>query len=883
MIVDGEVLLRIVKKKVGKSPVGLCLEIIEADQLDDRDTDRIAYNGNRIFMGVEVDEWGGPVAYHLLPYHPGDYQFTNRTYQSSTRVPANEIIHLYVSERPGQMRGVPWLHNVIDRIKNISGYEEAEIIRSRVQSCAVGAITSPEPDAMTDTTDADSSDYKFLSPGEILRLAPGEEFTMGNAAAPNPSLESFIRSIARSIAAGIGVSYESLTRDFSNTSYSSARTALLAERDLYEVIQSEFIESFLCPFYIDHWLPAAAMTVPGLGYYSGNEEFHEKHRWTRRGWPWVDPLKDLQASELALNLNLTTLTRELATQGIDIEDLLKERAAEKELLKQYGLGDEEQPTEEGAAAAPEEEENVPIMPGLTPIDGGIAVTEPAPVEPTPVEAAPRELETAITALSRAVEVMAEVVKTRPSDSRIPQELLDSLRELKRERQEDKIEINLNLPEELAQALQTDVAGPEPVEERSYEPIRYLIYEGLTPLGDLALRGATKGKTCKTGQACGNTCIAPSKTCKLKLQGSQKEKAKNAKAKTNRGVTSDSRKPNTKLAGTIGEIDPATIEVDPKRFQYKIIGEHTQSGEVGSLSGVQKYDPQLAGILQVWQDPSDGKTYVVNGHNRLALAKRAGAERVAVRYLDVQNDKEARAVGALTNIAEGRGTAEDAAKFFKDTGLSAEDIRKKGIPMREKIATDGLALSNLDDVIFKKVIDGDIPTARAVIIGKSNLDKDQQKSLVELIDKQPKSKKITDEVLSELVDTVAASSKTSSFQMDLFGGSTTVQTNAIERAKAQAAIRKKMSTDKNLFGTVSKTKAAQSLAQAGNVIDVLGSKQISQDASVALNVFDKLKNVSGPVSDSINKAVERISNGEPQRKVYDDLYKEVTEYAKSNIK
>jgi len=190
---------------------------------------------------------------------------------------------------------------------------------------------------------------------------------------------------------------------------------------------------------------------------------------------------------------------------------------------------------------------------------------------------------------------------------------------------------------------------------------------------------------------------------------------------------------------LAELDPSEIEADPKRFQYKLLGEHTKTGEVGSLSGVQKYDPDLAGIVQVWHDPADGKTYVVNGHNRLALAKRLGAEKVAVRYLDVPDAKTARATGALTNIAESKGDALDAAKFFRDSGISREDLQRKGIPMREKIAQDGLALSKLDDSLFRKTIDGELSIGRAAIIGGSGLDHAQQRDLVKLVDKQGKRK------------------------------------------------------------------------------------------------------------------------------------------------
>ncbi|WP_333232643.1 hypothetical protein, partial [Microcoleus sp. Pol12B5] len=208
---------------------------------------------------------------------------------------------------------------------------------------------------------------------------------------------------------------------------------------------------------------------------------------------------------------------------------------------------------------------------------------------------------------------------------------------------------------------------------------------------------------------------------------------------------------------IAEVDPSSIGVDPKRFQYKIIGELTKTGSVGSLGGVKKWDENLAGIIQVWEDPADKQVYVVNGHNRLDLAKKLGAEQVTIRYLQANSAKEARGIGALTNIAEGRGTALDAAKFFRDSGLNKDDLDAKGIPMKESIANNGLALANLSDSLFNRVSLGSLSESRAIAISKivaklppSDKAHNDQEELLKLIeDREKKGKNITNEVVEEL--------------------------------------------------------------------------------------------------------------------------------------
>ena len=92
---DGEVLIR--KVRGFDNPSGFALQFIEADQLDDT-YNYMAGNGNEIRMGVELDRWKRPVAYHLLAEHPGDFQFQLPA-QRYEIVPASDILHIYIKDR----------------------------------------------------------------------------------------------------------------------------------------------------------------------------------------------------------------------------------------------------------------------------------------------------------------------------------------------------------------------------------------------------------------------------------------------------------------------------------------------------------------------------------------------------------------------------------------------------------------------------------------------------------------------------------------------------------------------------------------------------------------------------------------------------------------
>ena len=154
------------------------------------------------------------------------------------------------------------------------------------------------------------------------------------------------------------------------------------------------------------------------------------------------------------------------------------------------------------------------------------------------------------------------------------------------------------------------------------------------------------------------------------------------------------------------------------------------GVTDEMKGVKTWNPESAGVISVWKDPENGKTYVINGHHRLDLANKLGVGKVTARYLDAPDAATARMKGAITNIAEGRGTAIDAAKVFRETGDSHETIAKAGIPLTEAKAKQGSDMAGLSDHLFKKVVDREIPVGRAALIGGSGLNEAQQKTVYE---------------------------------------------------------------------------------------------------------------------------------------------------------
>lgn len=338
VVESGEVLIRFVEKSFDGSPVPLALEIIEADQLCEEDSLLLSRNGNQIRMGVEVDRWGRPVNYWIYPTHPGDAHF-GPTSPTPEPIPAEEILHIYVCERPGQTRGVPWLHSGIMRLKNLGGAEEAEVVAMRVAANYMGFIKTLDVEgtiAANPQGDGGKSEY-YMEPGMIDVLGPGEDFVGFTPNRPNQGIAPFAQHLIRGFGVGQGIDYSTQSNDLSQTSYSSARVGLINERDGWQILQDWLIEE-LCQPIFERWLDRAVMAgVLNLPNYEVMEKFYCCPRWIPRGWFWIDPYKETVSSILGIRSGLTTLTRELARQGLDIEAILHERKHELDLAATLGV------------------------------------------------------------------------------------------------------------------------------------------------------------------------------------------------------------------------------------------------------------------------------------------------------------------------------------------------------------------------------------------------------------------------------------------------------------------------------------------------------------------------------------------------------------------
>lgn len=345
---DGEAFFQIIRNRGFKH--GIAFKPIEADLIDEQKNERLR-NGSQIRMGVEIDEFERPIAYWVRQKHPGDYDFNTLGLTNSVRVPADRIIHVYKQLRAGQTRGEPAMAPAISQIKMLNAHREAELVASRMAASKMGFFTSDTgEDAPADDYD-NSVPIIDAEPGTFHQLPAGVDFKPFDPTHPATAFSDFQKGILRGLASGLGVSYASLSNDLEGTSYSSIRQGALEERDAYKDEQQFFRDHFVFPAYaawLRHVMDFGLINIPSTRF----DKFYNASTFRARGWQWVDPLKEINASVMAMHNGIMSMQDVSGQYGRDIEETFSQWQRDKEVAANYGLELAFEPFGASAAAKP---------------------------------------------------------------------------------------------------------------------------------------------------------------------------------------------------------------------------------------------------------------------------------------------------------------------------------------------------------------------------------------------------------------------------------------------------------------------------------------------------------------------------------------------------
>lgn len=333
-----------------------CFQVVDPDRLSNP---YHAMDTEDLRGGIELNDFGGPEAYHFQTGHPSDV-WAGFSAQQWTRLPRMtdhgrfRVMHHFEQEEAGQTRGKSRFAAVLERFKMQERWANTELQAALINALFVATLESPFDPAMFEQMVGSLPNYtderlKFwnssgkpqIEGARILHTFPGETLNFSTASRPPAGYADFERAVLRYISAGLGIGYEQLAQDWSQTNYSSARASMLETWKFLMARRGSFVSGVATPMFgcwLEEAIDLGIVTLP-----HDSPSFWEAYpAWTRCRWigparGWVDPEKEAKGIGLRLQHGVSTLQIEAAEQGAEWDEILEQQAAEQALRVELGL------------------------------------------------------------------------------------------------------------------------------------------------------------------------------------------------------------------------------------------------------------------------------------------------------------------------------------------------------------------------------------------------------------------------------------------------------------------------------------------------------------------------------------------------------------------
>lgn len=315
-----------------KTVVPLDIQFIEAVQCA-TPAKAIPKNIGTWVDGIELDNIGRPVAYHILREHPGDsFAFT----MDFERVPADLVLHWFRRSRHGQYRGIPECTASLPLGAQRRRWAMATLTASEIAADFAVLITSKLPQDFADEDLPSAWETMELNRGMMTTLPAGGDAHQMRSEHPGSEYSPFKHELLKEMGRPVGAPYSITGMDGSQHNYSSLRY----EREVYHSAQR--VERNSCRFFVlDPFVKAwyaMAKLIPGyLADDISTLPDVLPFGWHWPGFPAIDPVKEAVADTEALSNGTTTLQETLAEQGKDWRVVLAQRAREINEMRRLGL------------------------------------------------------------------------------------------------------------------------------------------------------------------------------------------------------------------------------------------------------------------------------------------------------------------------------------------------------------------------------------------------------------------------------------------------------------------------------------------------------------------------------------------------------------------
>jgi len=322
----------IIRRGKGFSEYGFALQNIDPRRLYVGQNEELR-NGNVIKHGIEMNEFGRPVAYYFRK-NLSKVENCSFTFGDYDRVSAKDVVHFYLKEFPGQTRGLSPLSPVLSDLHRANMLDRSMLARANIASNTLGLVSN------SDEPPPEGFEEHRSEAGMLLDIG-NKEFIQSGIDYPDSAYEAFQRAILRRIASGLGVSYNNLASDLTNVNFSSIRQGLINERTAWEALQGEFITQMIRPIYrawLEFSLTAGKIrTGAGAPVPPTRQEKFSAVKFVGRRWTWIDPVNDMTAAEKALNMKIKSRSRIIRDLGGDPWSEWAEIAEENEEMKALGI------------------------------------------------------------------------------------------------------------------------------------------------------------------------------------------------------------------------------------------------------------------------------------------------------------------------------------------------------------------------------------------------------------------------------------------------------------------------------------------------------------------------------------------------------------------
>lgn len=378
---SGDVLVLLPMLARPRSVYSLALQVIEADRLETPRGMREGgktLEGTMIAGGVETDVNGAPIAYHILNAHPGSPEGraagSRRIAAYGSSSGRRNVIHVFDRTRPEQHRGVPYLAPVIEILKQLDRYTEAEVTASVLSAMITAFIKTETGEGlapMPGTPKAEAAQEVKLGTGGIIDLVPGEDIASFAPNRPNQAFDAFLQAVLRQIGVALGLPFEVLIKHFT-ASYSAARAALLEAWKFFRGRRA-FLATQFCRPVFEAWMEEAVamgrIQAPGFFDRAELRRAYLLSEWIGDAMPQIDQVKEVDAAAKRVELEVSTLEDEtLQLTGKQWTDVHRQRIKERRMQKADG-------TAMQPAAPPATGQDAAPAPAQ---DGGDLETNPPP-------------------------------------------------------------------------------------------------------------------------------------------------------------------------------------------------------------------------------------------------------------------------------------------------------------------------------------------------------------------------------------------------------------------------------------------------------------------------------------------------------------------------